>query len=53
MSFIGSHRMFQTLFENSYSLAFKLFLQKNFHGLSYTVVILLSGQCAFINFVLR
>ena len=53
MSFIVSHGFFQTLFENSYSLAFKLDLQNNFYGLSYTFVRLFSGQCVFLNFVLR
>ena len=43
----------QHFFENSYSLAFKLVLQNRFHGLSFTIVRLLSGQCVFLNFNLR
>ena len=50
---IGPHRFLSILFENSYSLAFKLVLQNNFHGLSSTVVRLFSSQCVFLNFVLR
>ena len=41
------------IFKNSYSLAFKLVLQNIVHGLSSTVVRLSSGQCVFLNFVLR
>ena len=46
-----SHRAsqisYQNFFENSYFLAFKLVLQNCFHGLSFTFVRLLSGQCNF------
>ena len=52
-----SHRATQIflslLFENSYSLAFKLVLLKYFHGLSSMLVRLFSGQCVFLNFVLQ
>ena len=53
MTFIGSHRFFQTLFDKSCSLAFKLILQKNIHDLSDTSVIFFSSQFVFINFILR
>ena len=45
---------FQTLFEISelFSGIKAIVLQKNFQGLSYTVVRLFSDKCAFLNFVL-
>ena len=50
-----THRATQIFFINTLnccSLAFKLVLQNNFHGLSSTVVRLFSSQCVFLNFVL-
>ena len=41
MSIIWSHRVFKHFLKTvilSISLAFKIVLQKNFHGLSYTVI---------------
>ena len=35
---------YQHFFEKSYSLAIKLVLQNRFHGLSFTIVRLLSGK---------
>ena len=45
---------FQTLFEISelFSGIEAIVLQKNFQGLSYTVVRLFSDKCAFLSFVL-
>ena len=50
---IGPHRFFINTFWKQFSLAFKLVLQNNFHGLSCTVVTLFSSQCVFLNYVLR
>ena len=47
---LGQSDFLSTLFENSYSLAFKLVLQNRLHGLSFTIVRLLSGQHVFLNF---
>ena len=47
MSHRATQISYQNFFENSYSLAFKLVLQNRFHGLSFTIVRLLSGQCNF------
>ena len=56
LPYFRTHRATQiflsTLFEK-FSLAFKLVLQNNFHGLSCTVVTLFSSQCVFLNYVLR
>ena len=49
----GQKDFLSTLFETSYSLAFKLVLQNHFHGLSSTIVRFLSDKCVFLNFVLR
>ena len=48
MSFIGSHRVFETLLKQLFS-GIKLVLQNNCHGLSHTVVRHLSGHCVFLN----
>ena len=47
---LGHTDFLSTLFENSYSLTFKLILQNRLHGLSFTIVRLLSGQPVFLNF---
>ena len=52
--FIRPHTfLINTFFEIGYSLEFKLVLQNSFHGLSFTIVRLLSCQCVFLNFNLR
>ena len=40
------------LFSNTLKQLFSGLIQKNFHGLSYTIVRIFSGQCVFLNLVL-